>query len=365
MIPKSTLYRLKNVCAYTNNKPAYPFAHDSSVAIAPSFPMGAYNSGHTATLCSAQIRQSRISYVRESIDENSLRSFLEKASSERRMDIDAGLSLKDALEKLKLTKNAKLTNASILLFGKEPQKFFNQSEVKCARFKGNDTTSFLDIKEIKGNIIDQIPNIIKFIKEHIKLSAKIEGIKRVEKWEYPIEALREAVTNAICHRDYEDPGNAQIRIFDNRIEIWSPGLLPDGITPRILEESHRSIPRNRSIADCFFLIKYIEKWGTGTNRIITECKKHGLPKPKFEERAKSFVVVFSKLTGDYLISLGLNERQINAIEYLKERDRLTNKEYMELNSVSRNTASNELMKLVEKGILKQTGKGRGSYYEVV
>jgi ATP-dependent DNA helicase RecG len=174
--------------------------------------------------------------------------------------------VRESLEKLDLLIDGIPTNAAILLFGRDPQKFFGHSEIRCARFKGTKPLEFIDMKVFGGNLIDQREDAVEFVKEHIKLHAKIVGLERVETWEYPIDAIREAVTNAICHRDYEECANAQVRIFDDRIEIWGCGALPEPLTVDDLKQSHRSILRNPLIGKCLFLIKFIEHWGTGTNR---------------------------------------------------------------------------------------------------
>jgi ATP-dependent DNA helicase RecG len=210
-------------------------------------------------------------------------------------------------------------------------------------------------------------NAVEFVKEHIKLHAKIVETERVETWEYPIEAVREAITNAVCHRDYEISSNVQVRIFDDRIEVWGCGLLPKPLTVDDLRKKHDSILRNPQIGKCFFLIKFIEQWGTGTNRIISECLKYGLPEPLFEEVAGNLVVTFrkTKFTEDYLKQLGLNERQIKAIHYLKENKQITRRKYSSLFNCSTRTAFNDLQAMIDKKILKRKGKGKYTYYEMV
>ncbi|MCD6381955.1 MAG: putative DNA binding domain-containing protein, partial [Candidatus Aenigmarchaeota archaeon] len=210
------------------------------------------------------------------IDEKAVRDFLEKAKRERNYETQPGLKLENILEKLGLMIDNKLTNAAILFFGKNPQKFLPQAEVRCARFKGNDVTSpFIDMKIISGRLTEQIEKAEEFVLFNIKKAAWVEpGVtKRVEKFEYPPEAIREAIVNAICHRDYNSSGNVQIRIFDEKMEIWNPGTLPEGITVESLKKQHLSKPRNRSIARLLFLTKHIEQWGSGTNKMVEVCIK--------------------------------------------------------------------------------------------
>ena len=248
------------------------------------------------------------------------------------------------------------------MFGKNPQKIFLQAETRCARFKGIEPLEFIDMKVFGRNILDQRDDVVEFIKEHIKLHAKIVEMERAEKWEYPIEAIREAVTNAICHRDYSSTSNAQVRILDDRIEVWNPGNLPSGWTVENLKKKHESKPRNHLIAKLFFMVKNIEQWGTGTLEMIKETVKHGLPEPEFEDTGTSIVVTFrkSKFKEEYLE--GLNERQVKAIDYLARHGKITSQKYISLTNVGERTARNDLSAMVNKGLLQKKGKTQGSYY---
>jgi len=293
------------------------------------------------------------------IDEEKVRLFLRKAKYERRLELDVEIPVRESLEKLKLLKEGVPTNAAILLFGRSTQKFFTQSETRCARFKGTKPLEFIDMKVFGGNIIDQREDVVEFVKEHIKLHAKIVGMERIETWEYPIDAIREAITNAICHRDYEISANVQVRIFDDRIEIWGCGHLPDPLTVEDLKQRHISILRNPLVGKCFFWIKFIEQWGTGTNRIIDSCLNHGFPEPVFEELSGSLVVTLRKgITEELLKEKGLNERQIKAVSHIREKGSITNKEYLVLFDVSRITATRDLKLLEEEEIVKRIGTGR-------
>jgi len=298
------------------------------------------------------------------VDWERVKSFLRKAKSERNFGVEETISVSEALGKLGLWDDTYgLTNSAILLFGGTPQRHFLQAAVRCARFKGTKPLEFIDMKVFDGDIIDQIGAAEDFVLRHITRSAWIEPtkIERQERWEYPPDAIREAIVNAICHRDYESTANAQIRIFDDRIEIWGCGTLPKPLTPDDLKGKHKSIPRNPLIAKCLFLIKYIEQWGTGTNRMIDKCLDYGLPEPIFEEISGDFVVTFRKSYIDDETLKELNERQKRVIEYLKEEDKtISNKEYQVLFGISRNTAYTDLNGLVEKGIVKRTGEGKRS-----
>lgn len=298
----------------------------------------------------------------EDIDDNKLKWFLENAESERNRDIDPQTPVREALNKLDLLKDDSLTNAALLLFGKNPQKFFLQAQTKCARFKGTNL-DFDDMAIFEGSILDQRDNALGFIKKHIKRSAVITDTERDEKLEYPIVALREAITNAICHRDYQLSSNVQINIFDDRIEIWGCGSLPGNLTIDDLKVEHTSVPRNKLIAKRFFDIKFIETWGTGTLRLIQSCIDHGLPEPIFEIKSGNLVVTINKYKFSLLTVKYLEESQQKAIDYLLEHEKITNREYRELNpGIDRNKATEELKDLTDKGFVISKGKLASTYY---
>jgi len=305
----------------------------------------------------------------DDIDNDKAVAFIKKARTERGLDIEPALPIKEILTRLILTRENKLTNSALLLFGKSPQDYFMQAEVKCVRFKGTGVSgTMIDMKNIGGNLIDQLAETEKFIFDHISLTSWIEDgkIERQEKWEYPPKAIREALANALAHRDYRSSSKAQVRIFDDRMEFWNPGRLPEGWTVETLKEKHESKPFNPLIAKTFFWIKYIEEVGTGTNKIIEWCKDWGIAEPDFECAGSSVVVTLrkSKLTEEYLKTIGINERQRIIISYLREHKKITRKQTVELLKTSKDTAFRELADLVQKGIIKRSGKGKKVFYVV-
>jgi len=211
------------------------------------------------------------------------------------------------LEKLMVLRKGKLTNAGYLCFTKE-NDLIPSAVIKGTRFKGKTMVHFLDMKDFKGNLIATVNEVLDFIQRHISMGVGI-GAKaaRDEKWDYPLDALREAVVNAIVHRDYTDPGNIQIRIFDDRLEIWSPGLLPKKLNIKSLLVENRSIPRNRGLAKIFHDIGFIEGWGTGFQRMVEGCAINGNPKPELKEMTGAFVVKFTRRPISEGTSEGINE----------------------------------------------------------
>jgi len=185
------------------------------------------------------------------------------------------------------------------------------------------------------------------------------NVQREEIYEYPPHAIREAIVNAIAHRDYESPSKVQVRIFDNRIEIWSPGTLPDEITIEDLKREHISVPRNPLLFKQLLWVKYVEDVGGGTLDMINQCKEWGFPEPLFEHISGAFVVTFRlpPSVGD-LEKMGLNIRQINAMNYIIKKGSINNKDYISLNNISRKTATTDLKQLVSKGLLARVGEGK-------
>ena len=183
--------------------------------------------------------------------------------------------------------------------------------------------------------------------------------------EYPKDAVREALLNAIAHKDYSGGVPIQISVYFNKIFIWNEGQLPEDWTVQNLMEKHASRPYNPDIANALFRSGYIESWGRGTIKIIRACKLARIPEPIFNYNSSDFSVEFRKdiYNEEFLQSLNLNDRQVKAVLFAKVNGRITNSEYQTLNNCSRNTASNHLAELVEKDLLKPSGqKGAGAFY---
>lgn len=192
-----------------------------------------------------------------------------------------------------------------------------------------------------------------------------KGLQRVESWEYPYEAIREVILNAIVHRDYMGTP-IQISVYDDKLIVWNEGSLPKDLTFEDLKRKHSSRPHNPILASVFFKGGLIEAWGRGTIKIINECKKAGLPEPIIEYSSGGISVTIYKNTKTKTTITKikeLNERQVRAIEFVKQKGRITNKDYQTLNHISREMATIDLRKLVEMNILTSSGaKGAGAYY---
>jgi len=269
------------------------------------------------------------------------------------------------LQKLNLIEDGKLKRAAILLFGKNPKKFFTSVYLKIGKFLSN--TDIVSSDDVEGNLFEQVEKSMEILKTKYLISKIVgfeKGLYRKEELEYPEEALREAIINAVIHRDYIGV-HTQLQILPDRLTIWNDGELPKGIGINELKTTHKSVPRNKLLADVFYKAGLIEAWGRGTIKIIEECKKAGLPEPEFKEEFGGFSVYFYKdiFTEENLRKMGLNERQVKVVLYVKEKGKITNKEYQEITGIKKRQSSEDLKDLEEKGIFHKVGTtGKGTYY---
>ena len=300
----------------------------------------------------------------EDIDTEKIGHFIKLCNEAGRRPIPEKEKPIDFLQKLKLLKNGHPTRAAILLFGKDPQEFYIPAILKVGRFRPGNI--IVDDREIRGTVFDQVEEAMLYFRDRLQTKFEFTGEpQRKVIWEYPLEALRETVINAVCHRDYMKSANTQIKIHDDHILIWNPGKLSSGLTLEQLKIAHPSLPHNRLIAEAFFYAGYIEKWGSGTLKVINECVTNGFPEPEYFEDMGMFGVTFSKdiYTEEYLRNLDLNERQVNAVMYVKEKGVITNSKYQELTGVSQMTAFRDLRFIVKKKVFLMLGKvGRGTKY---
>lgn len=267
------------------------------------------------------------------------------------------------LEKLHLLVKGKPTRAAILLFGKDPQKFYVSSYIKIGRFK--DDATLLSMDDVHGNLFQQAEDVIEILKKkYLQTSISIKKLHRDEELEYPEVALREAVVNAIVHRDYSAV-HTQFKIYPDYVSLWNNGELTQKLTLEKLKKRHSSFPRNELIADVFYKAAYIEAWGHGTVKMVDECKKAGLPEPSFEEESGGMLVTFRKdvLTEEHLQKMNLNERQVKAVLYIKEKGSIVNSVYQSINSTTKKTATRDLADLITKEVIENKGGAtRGAVY---
>lgn len=270
------------------------------------------------------------------------------------------------------------TNAFILL----TKNTFRFAKIQCALFKGENRAVFVDRREFDGPVYDQIEEAYQFVLKHINLGATIDGIVRKDRYELPPESIREAIINSVCHRCYLEHSCVQIAIYDNRVEITSPGMLYGGLT---MEQAiaGRSKIRNVCIAEVFSRMGIIEQWGTGIQRMIQGCREYGVREPEFIDMGDAFRVNFyrsgtetgieTKYTGtentntgiqtketgteknqmSFLNTLSETERKI--LEFIMEDSSITQKEIAQKMGMSKNGIRYAMDKLKDRGILEREG----------
>ncbi len=275
-----------------------------------------------------------------------------------------------------LSENGKMTNAGVLFFSKSTEFLLLQATVTCVLYKGKEKIHILDRKDFSGNIIDNIENAVMFVLRHTNLEYKIDKLRREEIPEIPEVALREAVVNAVCHRDYFEKGaNVMIEIFDDRLEISNPGGLPSGLTRKSF--GTKSVVRNPVIAALLHRSGYIEKIGTGIKRIENAVKKHGTGSVIFSFDS-FFTVSFSRVKAIEKISRKTapeiegaaqettqETTQEKILRLIKSNPAITRKGLAGKTGLTPDGVKYHLDKLREQGVIRHVGATKKGYWEVI
>jgi predicted HTH transcriptional regulator len=234
----------------------------------------------------------------EDLDEDKMKNFIHMARAKRNFPLPVETSPISLLTHLDLIDDkGRLANAAVLLFGKKPQKYFITSEVKCVQFYGNVVEKPMPAYQIyRGDVFELVDQATSFVMSRINnwVGTREEGEKAdiPTRPELPIDAVKEAIVNAVCHRDYTSNASVQIMLFRDRLEVWNPGILPYGLTVQKLHGPHKSLPANPLLADPMYWNGYIEKIGTGTEDIINKCREYGLKTPEFYQEEDFRVVIW-------------------------------------------------------------------------
>ncbi len=273
------------------------------------------------------------------------------------------------------------TNAGILLFGKDPQRLLRGSEITAARFAGQRMSDTFTRQDIVGTLPDQIRRAETFLLDHLRKGVRLHSaMERQEQYEYPLEAARELIVNAVAHRDYSISGDTiRLFLFSDRMEVTSPGRLPGPVTIANIKDERFS--RNPVIVQVLSDMGFIERLGYGVDRVIELMQRHQLTAPGFEETAGGFrvrlhnapfaeeavsappeVPVTAEFKGVYR-GIAINPRQEVALTHLHKHSRITNSDLQQLcPDVHPETIRRDLADLVTKNILRKLGQKRGSYY---
>ncbi|MCA9870943.1 MAG: putative DNA binding domain-containing protein [Anaerolineae bacterium] len=273
-----------------------------------------------------------------------------------------------------LTAEGNPTVAGLLLFGLEPQFNLPQSGLTFVRFSGTELRGpgglpgYSRRDEISGPLAQIIERSWTILMQEMRLEAVVTGLRREERTEYPTIAVREALVNAVCHRDYRLTGRRiEIRMFDDRMEIHSPGGLPGYITIDNIVEEHFS--RNPRLVNGLYHWNYIEELGLGVDKMIEAMVQAGHPQPVFKATPHSFTVTLfnakerkAQASGSAWES-SMNERQLRAIQFMRDNGRITSRDYQDLcPNVSPETLRLDMVDLTDRGVVMKVGMKRGTYY---
>ena len=265
----------------------------------------------------------------------------------------------------RLNGKLKLKNVATLFFAKEPHRWHPQNEIRIVRFSGTEPINLISQRDFRSDPIENIGQAISFIRESISKRFIIpqDSPRRIEIEEYPHSVIREAIVNAVAHRDYYSYDSIQINIFEDRIEISNPGGLPQGLTKEFFGK--RSVRRNpltyRILRDCH----YVEGLGLGVPQMRNEMRKAGLRDPEFNFEGGFFVVTLRNAKSNIKPVEGLkdlNSRQLNALDYLRQNKTIKSKTYANINEVSLPIALKDINELIKFKFVKKIGSYRGAYY---
>lgn len=310
------------------------------------------------------------------IDAASVRQF-QQSAKKRFPFIARERNARMVLEKLNLMENGKLKRAAILLFAKDPRKYFTAAFVQVGRFVSESEVVSTDI--IEGNLFAQVEKTIEVLRiKYLENRFYYEGLRRKEDMIYPEDALREAVINAVIHRDYMGP-HTQLRVYNDKLWLVNAGTLPDKLTFEKLKKQHLSCPRNELLADIFFKAGYIEAWGRGTVKIINACLKAGLPAPEFSDLTGGFLISFSKAEA-HSPEQGLIETVEKSAEKVRSKYGVNTEkvwtaigenlfirthEIANKTNLAQRTVEKAIAILKKKGLLRRVGPDKGGHWEIM
>ena len=232
------------------------------------------------------------------LNEEKIRNFTEIARRKRNFPFDKDSDIIKVLTHLNLIKGNRVTSAALLLFADQPQRFFITSEVKCAHFHGLSVSKPIPSYQVyKGDVFKMIADAVDFVLSKINLYVGDRSKSEIVdvQYELPIQAVTEAIVNAVAHRDYTSNASVQVMLFADRLEISNPGRLPAGLTVEKLFTAHNSIPANPLLAESLYLYGTIERMGTGTEEIVKQCSKMGLRKPLFVQDTEFKLILYKTL----------------------------------------------------------------------
>jgi len=293
------------------------------------------------------------------INSKKLKAYVKKAGLEFE-------SVNSALKNLDLARNEKPLNAGVLFFGSNPQKFFPFTYLRCAYFPTDNTATILDQQQYEGDLLFLIKKAEEYVLRNIHIGMKVEGLQRIDVPEIDSEALREAIVNAFCHRDYSQHDSIDIAVFSNRVEIRNPGKLYGGLTIEKIKKEMVSERRNKLIAELLHRIKFIEKWGRGIKLILSKE-----PKTVFKEVGQHFIVTFKRkaeitppVTPLLFPPTRVTALEAKILNLLSANPKLSRTELANALGVKLDTVKEYLQRLKTKKQLTRKGGAQKGHWEV-
>ena len=283
--------------------------------------------------------------------------FKNRASETQRFDEDVqGDSPHELLEKLNLVDlNGYLKKAAVLLFHPKPEKIFTGATIKIGFFNTDDDLAYQD--EVRGSLFEQVDKVMDLlVSKYLKAQITYEGLQRKETFPVPVGALREAVLNAIIHKDYSSGIPIQISVYDDKLIIWNEGELPENWTVAKLKVKHPSRPYNPDIANAFFRSGLIESWGRGTIKIFNEAKAAKIPVPIFRYEDNGFYVIFN------FVEVSVQQQ---VLDLIKEDPKITIAQMGENLDISLRTMNRILTGLKHDHIIKRSGSKKEGFWEIL
>lgn len=323
----------------------------------------------------------------DDLDREAIDFFLHKGIQAGRIDpSEANAPTMTVLQNLHLVDDeGRLKNAALLLFCKQPGRYFTGTEFKIGRFHSN-IADLLSQEMIECSIIQMADRVVRMLKDKfLTMPIHYEGLQRVETLEVPEDALREILYNAICHKDYFGP-QIQMRVWDHHVEIWNDGELPEKITPENIEDVHASYPRNKNLAFVFYKAGFIESWGRGWKKICDGFTAAGLPKPTIESKQGGVLVTFQRNNVNLSnqnpidaqnvaqnvaedVAEELTERQQNIIRLIEDcvaQNVAVNTKYLsEKLNVNRKTIQRDMAHLQERKLIQWIGPDKTGQWKII
>ena len=314
----------------------------------------------------------------QDIDDNAVERFKQLAAKKGRIDKSVLDEPKAVLmEKLHLMNGDYLTNAAMLLFSKDPEKWQLGAYVKIGYFETDAELIYQD--EIHGSLLEQVDKIVELVYlKYMKARISYENMQRIERYFVPEDALREAILNALCHKQYQSGVPVQISVYEDRLYIANGGCLPEKWTLNNLMQKHASVPYNPNIAHVFYLAGFIESWGRGIEKICAACKNANVPVPEYTVNPRDIMIKFSapeelvvrsirpKVTEKVTEKVieNLDDKSLKILKLLVEDPGYTAVILSEKLSLSRKTISERIKKLRENKIIERVGSDRKGYWKI-